>query len=279
MANAKVTIAVPVYNEGEYLKKTLQSIKEQTFKDYTCLISDNCSSDKTSDIGREFAQQDERFHYFRQNENVGNVRNLVYLYEKIVTEYMMIFSGHDLIESTFLKETVGILESRDDISLAFSKVTAIWEDDREIRPLNEAEYNFTGESISRYLQSVATLANCTLTQGVFRKKHVEDFQFGVICPGPDHILISHLLWYGNVYYHDEYLYKRRFFQKREATQMKRLTGKELQSDYLLMYNAYLEDFNSLYKGDEKYRQFLNYKITDLLTQRFGLDCLGDNYTA
>ena len=61
--------------------------------------------------------------------------------------------------------------------------------------------------------------------------------------------------------------------------MKRLTGKELQSDYLLMYNAYLEDFNSLYKGDEKYRQFLNYKITDLLTQRFGLDCLGDNYTA
>ena len=47
-------IIIPTLNEGKYLPELLKSIKNQTFKDYEIIVSDNNSKDKTRQIAKEF---------------------------------------------------------------------------------------------------------------------------------------------------------------------------------------------------------------------------------
>ena len=63
-----VTIAIPVFNGGEYLKEAIESVINQDYKDLEILISDNASSDETEEIGRNYSQIDNRIKYIRQKK-------------------------------------------------------------------------------------------------------------------------------------------------------------------------------------------------------------------
>src|SRR6266511_1519680 len=51
----RLTIGVPVYNGGSLLSEMLQSLVRQTFTDFEIVISDNASTDDTSEIALRFA--------------------------------------------------------------------------------------------------------------------------------------------------------------------------------------------------------------------------------
>ena len=61
----KVSVIVNCYNGEEFLAETLETIKNQTFKDYELIFWDNCSTDNTPNIAKSF---DERLRYFRGEE-------------------------------------------------------------------------------------------------------------------------------------------------------------------------------------------------------------------
>lgn len=277
----KLTIMMPVYNEEKYILETLQSIKNQTYKNFTCIIADNNSSDKTGEICKRFVKDDNRFQYYKQVKNIGSIRNLEYIVKKIDTEYSMLFSGHDILKSEFISKTIEIIENNSNISLVFSSAIGINENSQMIyNKFMQQTYKFTGNSLSRYIKSIKELSNCTIVQGIFRSNILDDFQFTHNTTGIDHIFLSHLLWYGELYVVKEILYKRRFFEKRDTTDKERITGRkeEIKNNYKIMYQAYLDDFNSLYKGPEEFRIFLNNKILDILTLRFGISHLyNENY--
>lgn len=71
--NPKITIAIPVYNAGKYIKASLQSAIEQTFKDYEILIVDNASTDNTISIVEEVMQSnvDKNIRIIRHPQNLG----------------------------------------------------------------------------------------------------------------------------------------------------------------------------------------------------------------
>lgn len=64
------TVAVPTYNRSRLLRRCLDSIKKQTFSDYEVLILDDCSSDDTPEVVKEYTE-DERFRYIRFEKNHG----------------------------------------------------------------------------------------------------------------------------------------------------------------------------------------------------------------
>lgn len=71
------SIIVPVYNVSEYLRRCLDSISNQTFNDFECLLIDDGSTDDSSAICKEYAERDERFHFFqKENGGVSTARNL-----------------------------------------------------------------------------------------------------------------------------------------------------------------------------------------------------------
>lgn len=92
--NAKISVIVPVYNTGTILKKTLLSIKNQTFNDFECLLVDDGTKDSiTVTICEDFAQQDSRFKYLKkENEGIEKTRLFGV---SCSTADLLVFCDHD----------------------------------------------------------------------------------------------------------------------------------------------------------------------------------------
>jgi len=273
----KLTILIPAYNEERYILETLKSIQKQTFQNFVCLIADNNSTDNTGKICIDFAKNDSRFIYHKQEKNIGSIKNIEFLMDMVQSEYIMLFSGHDVIEIDFLKELMGVITTNNDVSLVFCKALGI--NEKSVIIDNEfmhQSYDFTGDCLSRYIKSIQELGNCTIVQGIFRTSVLKNFELAYDTTGVDHILLSRILWFGKLFIVDKVLYKRRFFEHRESTSQERVSStgeKTIDMNFFNMYKEYLKDFNKLYTGPEEFRTFLNSKILDILTRRFGISHL------
>ena len=74
--NSLVTIIVPVYNVEKYLRKCLNSIVNQTYKNIEIICVDDGSPDNSIDILNEFAEKDQRVKVIRQeNQGLSGARN------------------------------------------------------------------------------------------------------------------------------------------------------------------------------------------------------------
>lgn len=89
-----MSIIVPVYNTGKYLEKCIQSILNQSFKDYELLLVDDGSTDNSGQICDYFAESDTRVIVFhKQNGGVDSARNLGI--EKATGEYYYFVDSDD----------------------------------------------------------------------------------------------------------------------------------------------------------------------------------------
>ena len=66
-----VAIIVPVYNDEKYIRTCLDSIKNQTVTFWEAWLTDDCSTDESTDIMKEYCKADNRFHYIRNEVNSG----------------------------------------------------------------------------------------------------------------------------------------------------------------------------------------------------------------
>lgn len=72
-----LSICIPTYNRAAYLKGALENIiADDAFgNDMEIIISDNASTDNTKEIAEEYTKKYENIKYYRNNENIGFVRN------------------------------------------------------------------------------------------------------------------------------------------------------------------------------------------------------------
>lgn len=72
----RVSIAVPNYNYGSYLRETLESVLSQEEADLEVLLSDNASTDSSWEVATELASRDPRLTVSRNQRNLGFAANL-----------------------------------------------------------------------------------------------------------------------------------------------------------------------------------------------------------
>ena len=70
MENELISIIVPIYNVENYLRMCLDSIQNQTYTNFECLLINDGSPDNSAEICREYVAKDSRFRYF-EKENGG----------------------------------------------------------------------------------------------------------------------------------------------------------------------------------------------------------------
>jgi teichuronic acid biosynthesis glycosyltransferase TuaG len=68
---SKVSVVMPVYNTAPYLAEAVNSIIEQSFKDWELIVIDDCSTDSTPVLMRYFCDKDPRVKYFKNERNMG----------------------------------------------------------------------------------------------------------------------------------------------------------------------------------------------------------------
>jgi glycosyltransferase involved in cell wall biosynthesis len=110
----RVTIGVPVFNGGPFLRTVLESLLAQSYQPFKLVISDNASTDVTEGICREFAQRDDRVVYVRQQSNIGASDNFIFVLAQADTEYFMWAAADDLRSPDFLEKNVQFLDGRPD---------------------------------------------------------------------------------------------------------------------------------------------------------------------
>jgi len=73
----EISIIVPVYNKSNYLRKCIESILNQTYKNFELILINDGSTDSSGEICDEYANKDSRILVFHQiNKGVSAARNL-----------------------------------------------------------------------------------------------------------------------------------------------------------------------------------------------------------
>lgn len=101
-----VSILIPVYNRAAIIAETLNSALAQTYANIEVVIVDNASVDGTWDIICDYAKTDPRVRAFRNQENLGPVRNWLRCVEEAKGKFAKILWSDDLIAPDFLTKTI-----------------------------------------------------------------------------------------------------------------------------------------------------------------------------
>ena len=99
----KVSIIIPIYKAEKYLRRCLDSIKNQDFEDFEVLMIDDGSPDKSGEICDEYMKFDERFKAFHQINRGVSVARQVGL-DNASGEYVIHADPDDWIEPNMLEE-------------------------------------------------------------------------------------------------------------------------------------------------------------------------------
>lgn len=67
--NDLVSVIMPSFNTGKYIKQSIESVMAQTYQNWELLIVDDCSNDNTDDIIASIS--DERVRYYKNEHNSG----------------------------------------------------------------------------------------------------------------------------------------------------------------------------------------------------------------
>ncbi|MDJ0737489.1 MAG: glycosyltransferase family 2 protein [Nostocaceae cyanobacterium] len=128
----RVSIGLPVYNGEKFLRKTLDSILNQSFQDFEVIICDNASTDSTTEICQEYALKDKRIRYYRNEENLGAARNYNLTFELSNGEYFKWSACDDLLAPEFLAKCVEVLDKNPSVILSYTREYHIDEQDNII---------------------------------------------------------------------------------------------------------------------------------------------------
>lgn len=123
----KVSIIIPTYNREKIIEETLLSAVNQDYDDYEIVITDNCSTDKTYDILKEYEKKHKNIRIYQNSKNLGPVRNWKKAIELAEGKYIKILWSDDQISEDFLSKTVPILENDCEIAFIYTK-TLIYSD-------------------------------------------------------------------------------------------------------------------------------------------------------
>lgn len=97
-----ITIAIPTYNRANlYLEQAIECALNQTYPNIEIIISDNCSTDDTETVVKNF--NDPRIRYFRQEKNIGGNNNFNFCIKQAKGEYFLLLMDDDLIDSDFIE--------------------------------------------------------------------------------------------------------------------------------------------------------------------------------
>lgn len=91
-----ISIITPTYNCGRFIGETIESVINQTYKNWEMIIVDDCSKDNTKDIVNKYAQNDDRIKYHLLEINSGAAIARTKAIELAKGDYMAFLDSDDL---------------------------------------------------------------------------------------------------------------------------------------------------------------------------------------
>jgi len=205
----RVSIGLPVYNAENFLVEALKSLLAQTLTDFELIISDNASTDGTSEICRDFAAKDPRIQYHRSKVNRGAAWNYNNTFNLSRGEYFKWAAHDDIHHPNFIEKCVNCLDCNESVVLCFTRTVFIDEDNKE---LYEHNYPIDLLQVSRrrrFMHFVGAGHINTEIFGLIRSETLRKTRLIDGFVGSDFVLLGELALYGSFYQIPEILFLHR----------------------------------------------------------------------
>lgn len=139
MSNPLVSIIVPCYNQAQYLDEALQSVLDQTYANWECIVVNDGSEDNTEEVAKTWVEKDKRFKYlFQENEGLSSARNAGLKIAK--GDYIQFLDSDDLIESEKIKVQIDALVSDPEIDISVSGYRYFEGSTRELKAMGRNNF-------------------------------------------------------------------------------------------------------------------------------------------
>lgn len=266
-----------MYNESNFIERTLKSLADQTKHDlFKVIIVDNASTDGSLDIVKNFIKgapsMRGNVQIIANKSNYGASSSFRQCFEESKDKYFMWLGAHDYLFPSFVEETLPLISNDDTCAMASGIPCGIGLSGNfevnKVYEITSASYDFSQDNpFARYIKSVVELSNCTIFHSIFKKQSLVGYEFSGV-PSEDHIIISRLLWSGRLKF-SRTAYVRQYFPEKIKNQKIQAGAYTKNAKF---FNQYLRDFEKL--ATKKFDQPLISELRSLvfgkLVRRFGL---------
>jgi glycosyltransferase involved in cell wall biosynthesis len=123
MKNACISIVIPMYNASRYIIETLESVRNQTYRDWELIIVDDGSNDLSAELVQEFTSRHPGiakllFHQHKENRGTSASRNLGLRYAQ--GELICFLDADDVWHPNFLDFFIHVFDRYPEISMAYA---------------------------------------------------------------------------------------------------------------------------------------------------------------
>lgn len=139
----KVSVIIPNYNHARFLRQRIDSVLNQTFRDFEVIILDDCSTDNSRNIIESYRENKKITHIIYNERNSGSpFKQWQKGIEMAEGEYVWIAESDDWCEADFLSEVVSLLKSDEHIGIAFCNSHWVDENGKEGKSLSIYDKSF-----------------------------------------------------------------------------------------------------------------------------------------
>ncbi len=221
----KVSIIMATYNHEKYIRHALEStVVQKTNFEYEVLVGDDCSTDGTASIIKEFAEKypDIIVPFYRE-KNLGMVRNTYDLLTHVSGEYIALLEGDDYwIDDHKLQKQVDFLDNHPDYIAVFCKNIIVDQNEKRLEELEKysgykkSGGDYTIKDFEEYLlpgQTATSMYRASMYQELTKLLSLGEFDY-------THFIDMHLclviLAIGRIYVIDEYLSAYRYILRADS---------------------------------------------------------------
>lgn len=126
---SKVTVIVPSFNHARFIEGTVASILQQTHRDLELIVVDDCSSDDSVTLLRQFTG-DPRFTLVPLSSNVGAGAAMNIGAERATGEFIAFCGSDDQFLSDKLEKQLAVFDNQSDLGVVFTHIELIDENGR-----------------------------------------------------------------------------------------------------------------------------------------------------
>ena len=117
----KVSVITPMYNCEKFISETIESVLNQTYTNWEMIIIDDCSTDKSNQIVKQYIERDKRIRLIALNENSGAAVARNKGIEVSSGRFIAFLDGDDLWEPNKLEKQIQFMTEKN-IGFSFTSM-------------------------------------------------------------------------------------------------------------------------------------------------------------
>ena len=128
----KVTVIMSVRNAESYLRVAIESILDQSYKDFYFFVTDDGSEDETLNILKYYCEKNQNMRLFVNDKPLGLPKSLNAMAEVAETIYLARMDGDDFADPVRFERQLKVLESEPEVDACFTEINFMNEEGRVI---------------------------------------------------------------------------------------------------------------------------------------------------